>query len=71
MADAKAQRDQRIDQLTALAQQWGTTVTKDINDRVALLTRALQGRGQGQLLTSNQAAASQLVVDEINKFLTG
>lgn len=71
MADTKAQRDQLIDQLVSSTQQWATQATQDINDRVALLQRVLQGRGQGALLSSNQAAASTLVVSQINQFLTG
>ena len=71
MADTKAQRDQLIDQLVALTNQWATQATNDINNRVTFLTRVLQGRGAGQLLNSNQAAANQLVVTSINQFLTG
>lgn len=51
--------------------KWSQKRQKELNDRVASLKRVLEGRGEGQLLNAQQEAASALVVDEINQFLTG
>lgn len=67
----KAERDQRLDELVQTTKQWSEKRQKDLNDRVAALKRVLEGRGEGQLLNAQQEAASSLVVDEINQFLTG
>jgi hypothetical protein len=57
--------------LVAATNNWATQAVTDINNRVTFLTRVLQGRGAGQLLSGNQTASQGLVVSEINKFLTG
>lgn len=67
----KAERDQRLDELVQTTKQWSEKRQKELNDRVASLKRILEGRGEGQLLNAQQEAASALVVDEINQFLTG
>ena len=66
-----AERNARMDQLISLTQSWSQKRQKELNDRVAQLTSMLKGRGAGQLLNANTTAATGLVVDEINKFLTG
>lgn len=68
---SKAERDQRLDQLVTLTKKWSQQRQKELNDRVASLTRILKGRGAGQLLTASQDAATALVVTEIDTFLTG
>lgn len=67
----KAERDRRLDELVQTTKQWSEKRQKELNDRVASLKRILEGRGEGQLLNAQQEAASALVVDEINQFLTG
>lgn len=67
----KAERDQRLDELVQITKKWSQKRQKELNDRVASLKRVLEGRGEGQLLNAQQEAASALVVDEINQFLTG
>jgi hypothetical protein len=71
MADTVAQRNARLDQLVQLTQSWSQQRVQQLNDRVAFLKRVLTARGQGSLLDANQQAAQQLVVTEINQFLTG
>jgi hypothetical protein len=71
MADTTAQRNARLDQLVQLTKSWSDQRTQQLNDRVAFLKRVLTARGQGSLLDANQQAAQQLVVTEINAFLTG
>jgi hypothetical protein len=68
---SQTDRDKRLDQLVALTQQWSAQRQKELNDRVASLTRILQGRGAGQLLNAQQEAATALVATEIDNFLTG
>jgi hypothetical protein len=71
MADTTAQRNARLDQLVQATQQWASTRTSELQQRVDFLKKVLQARGQGALLNANQQAAQQLVVTEINQFLTG
>ena len=71
MADTKTQRDARLDQLNTLVQQWSTQRTQELKQRVTFLTNVLQARGEGQLLQATAVAATALVVNSINDFLTG
>jgi hypothetical protein len=71
MPDTTAQRNARLQALVTATQQWATSQTTVLNNRVSFLTKMLQARGQGSLLTANQQAAQQLVVTEINEFLSG
>ena len=67
----QTERDQRLDQLVQLTQQWSQRRQKELNDRVASLTRMLQGRGLGQLIDAQQQAVTALAVTEIDNFLAG
>jgi len=67
----KAERDKRLDELVQATKQWSEKRQKEINDRVAMLKRMLEGRGQGQLLDAQKQAATGLVADEIDNFLSG
>jgi len=68
---SQAERDQRLDQLVQLTQQWSQQRQKELNDRVTQLTRMLQGRGLGQLIDAQQQAVTALAVTEIDNFLAG
>ena len=66
----KAERDKRLDELVQATKQWSEKRQKEINDRVAMLKRMLEGRGQGQLLDAQKQAATGLVADEIDNLLS-
>lgn len=66
------ERNARLAQLRAAAQQWASRERERLNAQVDLGKRVLQGRtGSERLAQSNVSAVSELTVDEINQFLTG
>jgi len=68
---ATSPRDQRLDKLVQLTQSWSSQTQKDMQSRVDQLTRMLKGRGAGAIGQSSVDAASAIVADEIDNFLTG
>lgn len=68
---ATSPRDQRLDKLVQLTQSWSSQTQKDMQNRVDQLNRMLKGRGAGAIGQSSVTAASQVVADEIDNFLTG
>lgn len=73
MADSssKAARDARLDALVTATTQWADRRTKELKDRVATVKKLLKGRtGSERLATTTSQAASDLVVRQIDDFLT-
>lgn len=70
-ADRKKARDQRMDDLVKLTKSWSASTQAEYNARVKMLKALLAGRGVGQVAQTTVGVASQLVVDEVNDFLTG
>lgn len=72
MAASKAERDARLLALKTAATQWADNRTKYLNDQVTFARRILRGRTGSERLTSTAISlAKELVVDEIDTFLTG
>lgn len=73
MADqTTAARNARLDALKKATQEWADQQKKRLKDQVALSKRILKGRtGSERLAQSSVQAVSDLVVDQINQFLTG
>jgi len=68
----KQERDARLDTLQSAITDWATKRRKYLKDQVALSKKLLRGRTGSERL--NQASidfASDLLVTEINDFLTG
>lgn len=73
MADSpsKAARDARLAALLTATNQWADRRTKELKNRVAVVKKILKGRtGSERLATSTSSAASDLVVRQIDDFLT-
>lgn len=65
-------RNARLDSLKAAIIAWSDKRTKQLNDEVTFSKRVLQGRtGSERLANAPVQAASDLVVEEIDDFLTG
>lgn len=72
MADTKAERDARLDELKKATNEWADKEIKRLEDEAKFLKSILQGRtGAGRLTNQNVSDASKLVVDKISQFLTG
>jgi hypothetical protein len=73
MADAATTaRNNRLDQLSQAAQDWGKSQTDQLNNRVSSAKAILKGRtGSERLAQATVDATSSLVVAQINDFLTG
>ncbi len=68
----KAERDARLDELAAATKQWAENRTKALKAQSAFAKRVLKGRtGSERLNNETVTAASKLLVDEIDTFLTG
>lgn len=69
---SKAARDARLQALQTAATQWADNRTKYLKDQVTFSQRILRGRtGSEQLTSTAITLATNLVVAEINDFLTG
>jgi len=72
MAVSKQQRDARLDALATATKAWAAQQRQYLQAQSALCKRILKGRmGVERLKDSSVTLASDLLVDEINKFLTG
>ena len=71
--DKKTQaRNQRLDDLQAATETWAEKETKRLNDQSAFGKRVLKGRtGSERLAQASVTSTKELVVDQINDFLTG
>jgi hypothetical protein len=68
----KEERDARLDELAKATKKWAEEETKRLTNQVALGKRILKGRtGSERLTSASVQSVSNLVVDEINSFLTG
>jgi hypothetical protein len=69
---SKEKRDARLDKLKTAAEAWADKETERLNKEVELLTKITKGRpGADRLQNSSIEAASDLLVDELNSFLSG
>ena len=67
-----AERNARLDVLEQAVKQYATQQKKLLTRRVSVCKRILRGRtGSERLAQASVQQSSQLVVDEINEFLTG
>jgi hypothetical protein len=65
-------RNARLEALKNATTQWADKQTKYLNNQVAFAKRILRGRTGAERLTSTAVTLGKdLVVDEINTFLTG
>ncbi len=65
-------RNARLEALKNATTQWADKQTKYLNDQVTFAKRILRGRTGAERLTSTALTLGKdLVVDEINTFLTG
>lgn len=72
MAASKAERDARLDALKKATEEWADKRTRYLKNQVTFAKRILRGRTGAERLTSKTVdLAKELVVDEINTFLTG
>lgn len=68
----QAERNARLDALAIAVKNHADKQRKNLRKRVAINKRILQGRtGSERLAQASVQASSDLVVDEINEFLTG
>lgn len=69
---SKAERDARLDELEAATKEWATNERKRLKAQVALSKKILRGRtGSERLNNTTVKAANELLVDEIDEYLTG
>ncbi len=72
MATDQEARNQRLDELQTAVEQWAEKKTKQLNDQVAFSKALLKGRtGSERLNNAVVTSATNLLVDELNDFLTG
>jgi hypothetical protein len=65
-------RNARLTALKTATTQWADNQTKLLNDQVTFAKRILRGRTGAERLTSTAVGLGKdVVVDEINTFLTG
>jgi hypothetical protein len=65
-------RNARLTALKNATTQWADNQTKYLNDQVTFAKRILRGRTGSERLTSTALSLGKdIVVDEINTFLTG
>ena len=68
----KKERDARLDSMGTATTEWATAERKRLKDQVALGKRLLKGRtGSERLNNASVTTAQELLVDEIDTFLTG
>jgi len=69
---SKEERDKRLDALVTNTKEWAKRQRKNLNYQVALCKRILEGRkGANKMAKESVELVSDLVVDEINTFMTG
>lgn len=69
---SKEERNRRLDQLSGAVKSWAKRRRRQINDQVGFSKRLLRGRtGADRLNNTTVQQASDLLVDEIDQFLTG
>jgi hypothetical protein len=67
----QAAREARLDALQEAVTKWSTVRKKQLTDAVALSKAILRGRtGSDRLTSATVSATSDLVVDEIDEFLS-
>ena len=72
MAASKEDRNARLDALGTAIQAWAKKRREVLNNQVAFSKRILKGRtGAERLNNAMVETANDLVVDQINEFLTG
>ena len=65
-------RNKRLDQLSTAVTAWATERRKQLNDQASFGKRLLKGRtGAERLNNVTVQKASDLLVDELDQFLTG
>lgn len=65
-------RNKRLDKLSKAVDAWATQRRKQLNDQVSFGKRLLKGRtGAERLNNVTVKRASDLLVDELDQFLTG
>ena len=68
----KAARDQRLDDLATATSEWATKRRKQLEAQVSFSKALLKGRtGAERLNNAVVTSATDLLVDEVNDFLTG
>ncbi len=71
IADKEA-RDARLDELATATTEWAAKKRKRLQDQVAFSKALLKGRTGGERLNNTVVtSATNLLVDELNDFLTG
>lgn len=66
------ERNARLDKLSTATSEWATKRRKYLNDTLKFAKNLLKGRkGTERLNNTSVQAASDLVVDELGKFLAG
>lgn len=69
---SKEARDARLDKLADAAEAWAKKETQRLNKETTLLKTILKGRtGSERLNNASVETGSELLVDELNQFLTG
>ena len=69
---SRSARDSRLDELSSAVSLWATRRKKVLNDQTAFCKRLLNGRlGASRVSGSLNSTADNLLVDEIDQFLTG
>lgn len=68
----KEARDARLDALATATTQWAEKRRKQLEDEATALEKLLKGRPGGErLATTVVTAATELLVDELDSFLSG
>ncbi len=68
----KEERDARLDALAAATTEWATAERQRLQDQADFGKRLLKGRtGSERLNNTSVTMAQELLVDEIDTFLTG
>ena len=68
----KAARDLRLDELATATTEWAAKKRKQLQNQVAFSKALLKGRtGAERLNNAVVTSATDLLVDELNDFLTG
>lgn len=68
----KEARDARLDELATATTEWATKKRKQLKEQVAFSKALLKGRtGAERLNNAVVTSATDLLVDELNDFLTG
>ena len=69
---SKKERDARLDKLQTAVESWADKETERLEKEVVLMKKILKGRtGSERLNNTTVAGASDLLVEELNDFLSG